>query len=166
MPSVTTYNRRSFLFLLPLLLLVYALIMAHCKSSISADNSTEEIRSLAEVIERADELEGQAITINGTVRVGRLIQNADGSLRFQGAACTRMACAPANPCCNSCHSGVSIVEGVHGLTLTGSWQGEAVGCHGNECELQCNPESNAEHTLTGRLERDVITGEIMLRIED
>lgn len=166
MHSVTTYNRRSFLFLLLLLLLVYTLIVAKCNRSISADNSAKEILSLAEVLERADKLEGRLITITGTVGVGRLIQNADGSFSFQGAACTRMACAPANPCCNSCHSGVSISDGMHGLTLTGSWQGEAVGCHGTECDMQCNPERNTEHTLTGRLERDVITGEFLLRIED
>ncbi|MCB1310162.1 MAG: hypothetical protein KDK30_18385 [Leptospiraceae bacterium] len=166
MPSVAMYNLRSFLILGLVLPLVLPLILTLCSSRVAANDSDSKVLSLAEVLAQADKLEGRLITIMGTVRVGRLIKNADGSSRFQGAACTRMACAPANPCCNSCHSGASLVDGMDGTALTGNWQGEAVGCHGNECEMQCNPESDTEHTFTGRLEHDASTGELMLRIED
>ncbi|MBK6685905.1 MAG: proprotein convertase P-domain-containing protein [Deltaproteobacteria bacterium] len=67
-----------------------------------------------------------------------------------GAACTRRACQPSNPCCNTCTATLEIGENI---ALRDSSDGE-YGCRGNECTWgstcrEFRPEQNGRYQFEG-----------------
>jgi hypothetical protein len=65
--------------------------------------------------------EGQSVLLSGTSVTGFPI-------------CTKAACSPENPCCNSCGAGIEMDLGAGRLDMSG------IGCGGNECTVMDNCE--------------------------
>jgi hypothetical protein len=63
-----------------------------------------------------------------------------GAIQRRVAACTKIACSTANPCCNQCNAALNLYDaGADPTTSEGVYLtegGDAVGCSGNSCDYQ------------------------------
>lgn len=111
-----------------------------------------------EVLKHVGTYAGQRIRVRGVATSYDMhVVVADGDISTSSvgrAACTRLACAPGNPCCNSCNGPVAIMapgpnDIVHsrGINLVGA----GLACSGSECSLSCNPAEGTKLDVTGEL---------------
>ncbi|MCC7383434.1 MAG: proprotein convertase P-domain-containing protein [Deltaproteobacteria bacterium] len=92
-------------------------------------NPSYQTVTLAALQANPQAFDGRAIEVVATPALGNSV-------------CTRIACSPANPCCNRCSAGYSI-GGDISLTDAGE---QGFGCSGNECNpaQSCNPSFGPE----------------------
>lgn len=112
--------------------------------------------TVAEVLANPAKFDGRFIAIRGVIDAG-------------AAMCTKMACSPANPCCNACGASLRIYDSssdvgtIEGLYL--SEDAQDLGCGGNECTWRdhCAVEPG-NHWVSGwfRMEDGGITPRLSL----
>jgi hypothetical protein len=74
--------------------------------------------------------------------------------------CTEEGCDPERPCCNVCTGGVGFLVGWEEIL----WEGEGLGCEGNNCDVKCTPAEIGEFfTVKGTLY--FFNGVLRLRVE-
>lgn len=86
--------------------------------------------TVADIVANPSKYEGRYVGIRGHLQAGIPM-------------CTKMACGPDNPCCNSCGGSLKLYDeanqfmSVQGLEVKGD-DGEHYGCGGNECTWKDN----------------------------
>jgi len=81
------------------------------------------LTTVAEVLANPAKFDGRFIAIKGVVDPG-------------AAMCTKMACGPANPCCNACGASLRVFDRLDQIGSSGIYLSDAgadLGCGGNEC---------------------------------
>lgn len=93
--------------------------------------ATYEPATSSDILAAPQSYDGRAVVITGHLTQGI-------------ATCTAMACAPDDPCCNSCGSGMTI----DGIEVNG------LGCSGDSCKLECTGPDGADVQLWGTMAWD------------
>jgi hypothetical protein len=65
-----------------------------------------------------------------------LVVDVIATATLSAAACTRIACSPEAPCCNTCTADILLDDA---LPLAAGVCATRVGCTGDECNLVCSP---------------------------
>ena len=87
----------------------------------------------------------------------------EGIADYYAVACTEMYCPM--DCCNTCSGGLGLrIDEERGLNVRGEseekgnyglYNGERVGCEGNECDIRCYPlEAGKKYRVTGILKKE------------
>ncbi|HNJ04805.1 MAG TPA: hypothetical protein PLB73_11165 [Leptospiraceae bacterium] len=131
-------------------------VISFLTCSLSLDALPLRVFKVSEIVRDFGTLRGQEITVEGRlVRAGYMLRS-DGSILFETRTCNLMMCGK-DECCNACTADVSLVEdGSFGIALSGRFGGREIGCSGNECAMNCNPEIQKHFRITGllRVEED------------
>jgi len=113
------------LFLIPA---VFIVLVSGCTSGILTPER---------VLGMKDSLLGQRISVIGAAGISDI-------------RCTLIECGEDNPCCNACGGSLLLEGNREKILLYGEYEGENVGCGGNECELTCYPlEIGKKYEVTG-----------------
>lgn len=111
-----------------------SLVILAAAATVLIFQQEQEAYSVDEAVEAASQLDGENVEVQGEAVKGRAI-------------CTQMACFDDNPCCNTCSAQVKLEEN-RSIIL----RGEEIGCSGNNCQVNCTPETGKTYLVKGTLE--------------
>lgn len=91
----------------------------------------DDYRTVEQLPDNTSSIEGEKISLTGKAVQGNIM-------------CTRRACPENNSCCNTCEGSLNL-EMSESIVL----QGEGIGCEGNNCEIECEPEAGERYEFKG-----------------
>ncbi len=138
------------------LVIVSLVLISGCVTS-NGSNQTQDNQSnqtqdlvleVSEVLANKDQYLGKPVSVKGLVSNGPAI-------------CTQIFCSPNEPCCNSCAADIVIGDKI---SIRGELGGKAIGCGGNECDLNCGSfEPGKSYKVTGGLTEEY--GQLYIDLE-
>ena len=147
------------------LLIILAFSLNTCKTGEKYPPASQESErstlTTPEIWQNPQKYNGQVVTVEGKAMAARarykLINGKIAGFIGSSPTCTELFCGPDNPCCNSCHTDVSMGGGDQSLNnwgtiaLRGKYKGKDIGCGGDSCKLTCNPPEGSQLTVKGKL---------------